>query len=174
MKIHHREAAKRDPVTRDKAHALYMLGIGPYEIAERLGIDHSRLRQWVARGKWHEEKKQKRNLTISVVEDHMAEQVADVVLQHQKRVASVYEKQIDSLAKLESKKASDHVQISQALKNYDDVGRRNLGLSSDGDSEGKPNTFNFNLGSMQLPMKTAQVIEVNQPTDEPSKDSRTA
>lgn len=156
-------AVKTPEARRDceRAEALYMTGLPPSEIAQRLGIKYNKLRLWCQRGKWTERKRQMQQGHAALLDKTVAMTLADNVLHHQKRVAQVYEGKIDSLSKFNPVEAKEFVEVSQALKNFDDVGRRNLGLSDESDSKNKSATFHFNLCKKNFqPIEQAKIIEI--------------
>lgn len=135
---------------RERAKALYMAGLPPSEIAVRLGINRNTLRIWGNRGKWPTDKKRASQASAAILDHVTTMTMADSILQHQKRVSAVVDVHIDSLSSFQPVQAKEFVEVGQALKHLDDVGRRNLGMI-ESSSGNKPTTFNFNLSKMEFP-----------------------
>jgi len=156
----------------DKAKALYMIGIPAKELAQRLGIETNTVRQWITRYGWAKEKSTTREAHTKVIDNIHAQTLSDVIVKHQAKVAKVYACQLDRLAETVAVTPREFVEIGTALKVFDDVGRRNLGLSDSGDALGKSQVFNFNLGQAGLPQKQVTIeAEIVKPIQSESHDT---
>lgn len=145
---------------RDRTRALYMVGLQATEISKRLGVKLVTVRQWIQRDGLAKERQARKEANTDLVDQVTATTLADAALTHQKRVAKVYERHIDSLAEFTPVAAKEFVDVATALKNLDDVGRRNLGLSTENEGKAGSNTFNFNLNSLNVSKKfTSEPVE---------------
>lgn len=140
--------------TREQARLAYLAGQRVTQIAQDLGLQRSTVAQWAGRGRWAEERKAIVMRTTETV-GRTAEDVTNChILRHQERIQGVVTAQIDSLAKIPLKEAHSILEVARALKTLDDVGRRNLGMDTEGNGSVAPRpTFNFNIGSMKLARK---------------------
>jgi hypothetical protein len=84
---------------------------------------------------------------------------------HLTQIASVARGQIDRLGQFQAKKPADFVPLANALKTFDDVARRNLGLSS---GEQPHTQFNMAIGDMPT-TKTVLPVQVESQMPEVKK-----
>lgn len=133
-----------------------MVDMPSQDIAKKLGVQLNTLRQWIRRYKWVDARTAQRTRGAEIVAKHVLGVATDAVIQHQARVSKAVDKHIDCIAESFTSEPEQLVKLGQALKHFDDVGRRNLGLSTEG--EGKsPVAFNLNIGSMEVRKKSTEI-----------------
>lgn len=134
-------------------------------IAKARGIPQPTIRSWSHRFKWASSKVAVlESLTNSQGKSILALN-ADSAVQHQLLIQRVIQAKIDSISKLDPHKASDHAYLATALKNLDDIGRRNVGLSLETDSPKASNVYvNVDL-SKQGMKRVEKTIELDKNHD---------
>lgn len=143
-----------------------MVDMPTIEIAQKLGVQITTMRQWIRRDKWVDARKAIKSRGASIVAQHVLGAAQDAVLQHQTRVAKVYEANIDSLSKIQVTKPQEFVQVATALKGFDDVARRNLGIA---DSDQPSQSFSFHLIGGMPPDKVLEIdISSDTSADKPA------
>jgi hypothetical protein len=139
--------------TREQAHLAYLAGERVTKIAQDMGLKRSTVAQWASRGRWDEDRKAIVTRTRETV-GMTAEDVTNChVVQHIERIQEVVTAQIDTLAKIPLKEAHSILEVARALKTFDDVARRNLGISNEEPPAQPAKFFNFNIGSMKVAKK---------------------
>lgn len=156
------------PVVRNKAERLYLVSGDTRAVADELGLNPVTVRKWRTRFGWNEKRHALTAQTAAIVESQLSAVSSDAALLHIQRVEEVKSKLLDHLATFEPEKAIDHLNLALALEKLNSIGRVNCGLG-ESDSAGARNTFNFNLGSVKIPTKLGQVVELkSEATEETS------
>lgn len=171
--------AKRiNPDIREKARALFIVGMGATEIAQKLGIGRHNVNSWASKGKWAA----KRKHLVAVSDAHLEKRILDVttdaVLQHQERISNAVGHLMDAAVKINIRKASDLVPLANSLRTLDDIGRRNVGLGIEEKPSANTN-FHLHMGNGGMPSKpnAERVLDVpmiSAPVPQPQSASPSA
>jgi hypothetical protein len=131
---------------REQARRAYLAGERVTKIAQDFSLKRSTVSQWARRGRWAEEQKAIVTRTNEAICKTAEAVTVCHYLAHQKRIQRVAEAKLEALEQVHHKKAADYLFAARALKQLDDVMRRNLGLDdTDSSSRG---TINLHLGTV--------------------------
>lgn len=125
---------------RAHAKAMYLAGAHADEICSSLGLNKGTVRVWGTRGKWVAEKDALNAKVVAKIAGRVDRLKGVEVDKHQARINDLVDRKLDILDRLEVRKVSDLVPLANALKTFDDVKRRNLGLDSEA-----PGSTSFHL-----------------------------
>lgn len=146
---------------RDHARAMWLAGEQGKTIGLKLGVPAASIHQWATRGGWRD----MRQALVEKTEQHIMKSSArvseSIVEEYLTKVSRVVNRRIDTLDRLEPKKASEHLDAARALKQLDDVARRSLGLDHEQASAPRQ-TINFNLGA-STPKPILDITPVDTP-----------
>lgn len=138
-----KQSVRRHPIElRDRAKVLFLKGENIENIGREIGVPGTCIHQWASRGGWRGMRQELRERTEVALIKTATRVSEDMILAHQKRIHSVVNRKIDTLAVSNGKKSADIFLEARALKQLDDVARRNLGLD---DSSNKPPSATINL-----------------------------
>ena len=147
------------PVVRAEAKKLYVAGVSNGRIASELGVGVGTIRCWASRHKWQVHKAQVQSAVVSKLSGKIenTEDIVNVaVSEHSNRIGNAMKGQIDRLANLQLKSEHSIAEVAAAYKTFDDIARRNLGMSTE---QPAMIAFGFHQAPAQ-PTKKAKVVEV--------------
>jgi len=135
--------------------ALYLAGDDYKNIAAQFAIKPRTVNAWAMRYGWRDEKNRLSRTIVERVQRKISDTLDTVAIQeHQRLIGDAAKSQIDRLAQIPIRKASDVVPLATALKTLDDVARRNLGMAD----ESRPSaSFCFSLDPHAGPKKVVDV-----------------
>ena len=142
--------------TKEQARRAYLAGERVTKIALDLGLKRSTVAQWSCRGGWPTERKRFEDSLVETIRTTTTDVTKRHISLHFKHINRVVAAQIDSLADIPLKDAHSIVEVAKALKTYDDIQRRNLGLYND-ESGAPPAVFGFHLADVRPVPKVLEV-----------------
>lgn len=136
--------AKLLPATvRIKAQELYQLGLESRAIALKLGLPDWQIRRWISSGGWPKQRQSRSLAAVEAIEDYA---FAQARLDQQCREKTIYEANLDHLAKLKPRSPKTAKEAAECARIYSDLARRNLGMVDETASKMPTMTFNFSAG----------------------------
>lgn len=165
------KAPRAPHVQREKAHQMYLAGHTGRDIGSALAVHEMTVSQWVRRFGWKAQRDKMIQQTSDVIVSKAEALKHDLIVKHQNKIHDVVSAKIDSLSSMPAFESKDLDAQASALRKFDDVARRNLGLDINDSGQRGTGNLNLFLGSHELqPTPISQPIEAE--TIEVEKENR--